>query len=396
LAATLAAAAVVAGIAGAIGLAGFLSSPTPTATPTPPLTTTPPPPPGLADADAIGNTAVDHAAAATASEAVSTPILPRTNIPFAWPTPLPVTPATPWASIVQAAASGDPSTGLFGLHRNSGSKFHEGVDIRPAARDRKGEPTDTVRAALPGVVVHTAPNPNGPYGRYVVLGHTEPGLRYYTLYAHLRSVDAALKRGATVGVGTALGVMGRSDEARGFPKERAHLHFEIGLRLSPAFGEWYGRQREFKVPNRQSVWNGLNLCGLDPLPYLQDGLATGTAPPLLAHLRKEPTACPVVLSPNRGPADRREPTALLAAPLPAAVAGWKIEFAWHGLPLRWTPLAAPPIPQKGPRLYALRPAADPALARKATLRGMLGKRHKNGAHAPGPNLDRTIAILFER
>ncbi|MDR0536408.1 MAG: M23 family metallopeptidase [Puniceicoccales bacterium] len=351
------------------------------------------------------------------SSASTAPVaLVSTTHPFVWPTPLDVTPATPWEQFAQAAASGDPATGLFGLHRNSGRKFHEGVDIRPARRDRRGEPADIVRAAIPGVVAHIASIPNGPYGRYVVLWHAEPGLRYYTLYAHLRSVSPELRLGNVVDAGTGLGVMGRSDEGRGFPKERAHLHFEAGVRLGHNFGVWYSRQKEFGAPNRQGEWNGINLVGIDPLPLLRHGLATGRAPLFSTYLKGEPAAATVYLPTTRVPAFVRENPALLAAPVPRVLAGWKIEFAWHGLPVRWTPLASLPGPPAGGVAFRfpvavqgvfgpafLESTAESGLLRKAVFRGVLGARQpgarKGGGHvtagpAPGPVLLRHLGILF--
>jgi murein DD-endopeptidase MepM/ murein hydrolase activator NlpD len=341
-------------------------------------------------------------------EAISTPVRPRSaagtrgNVAasgpkhFVWPTPLPVKAGTPWEQVVQAAASGDPGTGLFGLHRNSGSKFHEGLDIRATARDRSGEPVDKVFAAIPGMVVHFTNVPNGPYGRYVVLWHGEPGLRFYTLYAHMRSLAPSLKRGEIVDAGHELGIMGRSENGRMFPKERAHLHFEVGVRLSGSFETWYARQRDFKTPNLQGIWNGINLSGADSLPFLQSGLAAGEIPSLLAQLRKEPVAFTVLVNTDKIPAFVRENPALLAAPIPIVLGGWKIEFAWHGLPLRWTPLSVPPVKGVGGvRNFIIQPGVDSALVRKATLRKMLGKRQRNGTILPGSVSTQVISILFE-
>lgn len=313
---------------------------------------------------------------------------------FAWPTPLPVGAETAWETFVQASASGNPATGLFGTARNGGGKFHEGLDIRAAARDRRGEATDAVCAVLGGVVVHVVPVSNGAYGRHVVLWHTEAGLQFYTLYAHLQTVAPGLKPGAVVNAGHVLGVMGRSDGARGFPKERAHLHFEVGLRLAGTFDRWYARQREFAVPNRQGNWNGLNLVGLDPLPFLREGLATRRAPALLAHVRREPVTVVAHVATRQIPAFVRENPALLTAPLPGAVAGWKIEFAWHGMPVRWTPLTVAPGGGVGLRSLKLGVVADKALQRQARARGVLAQR-RDGSLVAGTMLLNTLAILFD-
>jgi murein DD-endopeptidase MepM/ murein hydrolase activator NlpD len=312
---------------------------------------------------------------------------------FVWPTPLPVTAETPWEKIVQASASGDPSTGLFGTARNSGGRFHEGLDIRPHSRNRRREPTDVVRAAIAGVVAHVAPTPNGAYGRYVVLSHSEEGLSFYTLYAHLSAVDSGLKAGAAVEAGDKLGVMGRSDGAGGFSKERAHLHFEMGLRISPNFGQWYARkQKEFGAPNRHGLWNGYNLYGCDPLPFVREGLRTGATPSLLAQIRREPTAVTVLVNSRSVPAFVLENPALLTAPAPKNIGGWKIDFAWHGMPLSFTPLGTPPV--TGRATMEVQMTRDAALQRKARVRRVLAQKRDGGLVA-GETLTNVVTLLFE-
>src|SRR5215213_11223432 len=75
------------------------------------------------------------------------------RLKLVWPTP-----STAWAEgkppseWLQHAGSGDPESGGFGGVRSGGSQFHEGMDIKPVARDRRGEPLDEVFAAMPGVV----------------------------------------------------------------------------------------------------------------------------------------------------------------------------------------------------------------------------------------------------
>ena len=65
------------------------------------------------------------------------------RLQLVWPTP-----STAWADgkspgeWLQHAGSGDPESGGFGGVRGSGSQFHEGIDIRPVSRDRRGEPVE--------------------------------------------------------------------------------------------------------------------------------------------------------------------------------------------------------------------------------------------------------------
>ena len=51
--------------------------------------------------------------------------------------------------------SGKPWTsGQFGCVRSGGGQLHEGLDIRPMQRDRRGEPTDDALCALAGQVAY--------------------------------------------------------------------------------------------------------------------------------------------------------------------------------------------------------------------------------------------------
>lgn len=102
-------------------------------------------------------------------------------------------PASQW---LQHAGSGDPDSGGFGSVRGSGSQFHEGIDIKPVARDRRGEPLDNVVAAMAGVVRHASSSAgDSSYGRYVVLEHPAMTPAVYTLYAHLARLAPGLRAG---------------------------------------------------------------------------------------------------------------------------------------------------------------------------------------------------------
>ncbi len=160
-----------------------------------------------------------------------------------------------------------PESGLFGSVR-SGTKgqarFHEGIDIAPLQRDRRGEPADAVRSVAGGVVGYTsgiAGNSN--YGKYVIVLHTDPVGAVYTLYAHLASI--AVKPGQVVQAGTPLGIMGRTSSSP-IPRERGHVHFEIGLLHNERFAPWYRAQ---KLKPDHGNFHGQNLAGVDPLAFLR-------------------------------------------------------------------------------------------------------------------------------
>jgi hypothetical protein len=162
--------------------------------------------------------------------------------------------------------------GQFGFVRGpvrDGSKIryaqlHEGIDIRPVHRDAQGNPTDEVRAAAAGTVVHVSHEAGASnYGRYVVVEHRWDGSSFYTLYAHLASIF--VQPGQSLRRGESLGIMGFTGS--GIDRERAHTHFEVCMMLSRNFEGWHDTNFP-RDPNRHGIYNGLNLVGVDPAALL--------------------------------------------------------------------------------------------------------------------------------
>lgn len=109
-------------------------------------------------------------------------------------------------------------TGIFGEDR--GSHKHGGLDMAVT------EGT-TVKAALDGKVISSAPDPQG-YGTYIVLQHNTAKQSLHTLYAHL---SKKLISGGVVRKGGSIGLSGNTGSSRG-----PHLHFEVqrgGQKLNP-------------------------------------------------------------------------------------------------------------------------------------------------------------------
>lgn len=176
------------------------------------------------------------------------------------------------SGVFQPTASGSVESALYGSVRTvkSGkglaSSFHEGVDIAPLSRDRRGLPLDKVYAVAEGTVAHVnrvAGNSN--YGLYVVLLHDDPMGRVYTLYAHLADIEPGVSPGAPVAAGTVLGRMGHTP-AGIIPVSRSHLHFEVGLLMNASFGHWFRSQR---MKPDHGMFNGMNLLALDPLAFFR-------------------------------------------------------------------------------------------------------------------------------
>jgi murein DD-endopeptidase MepM/ murein hydrolase activator NlpD len=139
------------------------------------------------------------------------------------------------------------------------TRFHEGIDIRCLHRDPRGEPLDEVRAIADGKVVHAnlvAGYSN--YGKYIVIEHIWGGCSYFSLYGHLSEIAVGI--GQEVHRGERIATMGYT--GAGLNQARAHLHLELNVMLNRNFEGWYAAQFK-KEPNRNGIYNGLNLAGLD-------------------------------------------------------------------------------------------------------------------------------------
>lgn len=309
-----------------------------------------------------------------------------------WPTS-----GTAWAEgkssgqWLQHAGSGDPASGGFGGVRSGGSHFHEGIDIKAVSRDRRGEPLDSVLAAMAGVVRHVnATAGESGYGRYVVLEH--PGLSpaVYTLYAHLARIAPGVRTGGPVAAGQTLGTMGHSSGGYMIPANRSHLHFEIGLAVSQNFESWYASRR-FGSRNSHGMWNGLNLVGIDPVAFYNEWRAGNLTSPQAFFARME-TAVRLRVATYVTPDFVARYPALLTKPLPLGpVAGWEIRCHWTGLPFAWTPLtggevAGLPIGQ--PRIVEVNAAV---LRRERSRRVAVDLR---GNWTIGKDLEPILQLLF--
>ncbi len=266
----------------------------------------------------------------------------QARLQMAWPTPnTAYLDGQPIEAFVQPTVSGDPVSGLFGCVRSNGFQFHEGIDLKPICARERGEATDEVYATMAGVVRHIAPKAGeSSFGRYIVIEHPEATPAFYSLYAHLRSIRPGLKVGDAVGRGEVIAVMGRSAGGYTIPKERAHLHFEMGLRVTDSFQSWYNRQK-FGSPNLHEVWNGMNLMGFDPREFF-DRFRAKQVNDIGEYLASLPVAVTVRVAVGRRPdfVDRYPSLVKGALPPGSLVAGWEIDCYWTGLPLALRPLTA--------------------------------------------------------
>jgi hypothetical protein len=240
------------------------------------------------------------------------------------------------ASYLQPTRAG-LTNGGFGMTREKGTRYHAGIDIQPVHRADDGEPLDSVFSIGDGVVVYINEGEGlSNYGKYVVVVHDGFNLPIHTLYAHLNAINGELAVGDRVAGGQLLGVMGRTANDYNIPSERAHLHFEIGLRLGEGtnFQRWYERSHGADEPNHHGMWNGLNLVSLDPLPLLQNGFPADMA----AYVHGLPTAFVTRIHAGRIPEFLKRYPALRDGDIGEEnLCGYDVEWTWNGIPKSWRP-----------------------------------------------------------
>lgn len=313
------------------------------------------------------------------------------RVELTWPAPNDAySPDRVVRDLLQHAGSGDPDSGGFGGVRSSGAQFHEGVDIRPLKRDRKGEATDPVFAALDGVVRHISSHPaKSSYGRYVVLEHPGVTPAIYTLYAHLASIAPGLRIGGTVKRGQTLGVMGRSASGYAIPKDRAHLHFEMGLMVTRDFQRWYNA-RKFGSPNDHGLYNGMNLMGFDALDFFQKHRARRVDNFQQYFQRMEPVV-KLRIATTRTPDFVQRYPSLVTKDAPLLVGGWEIWCNWTGLPFRWIPLSTAEVVGLRPNQVRII-EVDESEERRQRSKSLAIKR--KGAWVPGEDLQTLLQQVF--
>ena len=251
-----------------------------------------------------------------------------------WPTPSKAfAQGKPYTAFIQPTASGVPQSGLFGDVRSNGWRFHEGIDIAPVSRSRRGEPLDDVFAAMDGKIVSVNKVAgNSGYGRYIVMVHPACDVSVYTLYAHLAEIDPSAAAGAQVKAGARLGKMGRS-ASYSIPRQQAHLHFEIGLMYGGNFDKWYYGSGKFKEKNHFGNYNGMNLAGFDPLDFYTKARDGAVNDGFRGYIQSLPVALVVRVYTKRTPDFVSKYPKL--ADLSGKACGWDISLTWFGLPVKF-------------------------------------------------------------
>lgn len=283
-------------------------------------------------------------------------------------------PSTPWEGGTYGFVRGPVRQGDAVVYRT----LHEGIDILPVRRNATGVPLDEVRASAHGTVVHTSKLSGASnYGRYVVIEHLIEGAPVYTLYAHL--ADITVQQGQKVAQGGKIGTLGFT--GAGIDKRRAHLHFEIALRLSDTFDSWH--QRHFAgSPNKHGLYNGFNLIGIDPAPILL-ACATNPAFNLGKHIRSQEPFFSVVFPNTPGFTLVERYPWLVPDGEPTTPPAWKVGFTAQGTPVIATAVDHPP---SRAQLAGARESPLPySLATRGLLTGSNGR----------PSLDATGTRFLE-
>jgi peptidoglycan LD-endopeptidase LytH len=233
-------------------------------------------------------------------------------------------------------------SGTFGCVRTDGQQLHEGLDIRATKRDRNGEPTDPIYAAAAGRVVYiNRASGLSNYGKYLVLQHSIEGMQIFTTYAHLSDFEDGLRVGSSVRQGQTIGTMGRTSNTRSaISKDRAHLHFEIGLRLNDRFSSWHNVALKGQR-NDHGNFNGRNFVGLDPWLVFKQQQKLGSRFSLAGLIRDETVLCRVLVRDTKFPFVRDYTPLVRRNPVAdrEGVAGYEVALNAYGVPFQLIPRA---------------------------------------------------------
>ena len=253
---------------------------------------------------------------------------------LSWPTPNPAfAKGLGYSTFLQKTGPEKSfSSGAFGCVRNNGYKFHEGLDLYPVKRDKKGKAIDLIYSAMDGVVSHVNSVASySAYGKYIVIEHTSVTPSLYSLYAHLYSIADGIKIGTKVKVAQTIGQMGNTSSGYHIPLSRSHLHFEIGLRLTDQFQKWYDK-KSFRTKNRHGNFSGFNLVGLDPIEFFASYKQKSISSPI-DFLNKLPVTVVARVKSSKVPDFALRYPSLCEVKNKAGNS-WYVTFGPYGIPLK--------------------------------------------------------------
>lgn len=241
-------------------------------------------------------------------------------------------------------------SGTFGCVRTDGRQMHEGLDIRCVQRDSKNEPMDSIFAVAAGRVAYI--NRKGglsTYGIYIVLEHQIEGIPVFTVYAHLSRVEPGLETGGAVRQGQKIATMGRTASTRqGISKERAHLHFEVALRMNDRFASWHSSRLKGQR-NDHGNFNGRNFAGLDPQEIFLEQKRLGERFSFLEFVRSRTELCRVLVRDTNFRWLRQYTPLILrnAEAEQKGAAAYEIALDFNGVPFQLVPRSAGELKSRG-------------------------------------------------
>ena len=309
---------------------------------------------------------------------------------LSWPTPNPAfARGMGYSAFLQKTGPDKEfSSGAFGCVRNNGYKFHEGLDLYPVKRDPKGKAEDSIFAITDGIVTHiNATAGYSAYGKYVVLEHKNLTPSLYSLYAHLDSISPKLAVGSKVSIAQVIGKMGNSSSGYRIPLNRSHLHFEIGLRLTNKFQNWYNKKR-FSSKNRHGNYSGFNLVGIDPIQFYSEYKKKSFATPA-DFLRALSPSVVVQVKTDKTPDFVTRYPSLSVAKKSNNSNGWKVTFGPYGIPLLIEPVTEPIGPkEKQIQVLSFNPESQKKPCRRLT-------KKMGNQYVPAEQLQTYLELIFE-
>ena len=132
---------------------------------------------------------------------------------------------------------GDNSKTLYYLRGG----YHGGTDLPVGI--------GTAVYAMDGGTVYKVQDGCGSYGRHIIIKHVVNGRDYYTIYAHLNSIESKYKTtGMNVSSGDKIGYSGNSYHCTGETTVQPHLHIGISYNSGGSFPQTEG-DNSFLVGN---------------------------------------------------------------------------------------------------------------------------------------------------
>ena len=241
-------------------------------------------------------------------------------------------------------------SGTFGCVRTEGRQMHEGLDIRCVQRDSRGEALDPIFAVADAKVAYVNSRSGlSTYGIYIVLEHQIEGIPVFTVYAHLSKVASAIKAGVAVRQGQQIATMGRTANTRqGISRDRAHLHFEICLRLNDRFASWHASRLKGQR-NDHGNFNGRNFAGVDPQEVFLEQQKQGAKFSFLEFVRSRTELCRVLVRDTNFRWLRHYTQLIRRNPVAdrEGVVAYEVALDFNGVPFQLIPRAPSELKSRG-------------------------------------------------